>query len=497
MNFMEAIKFYLSNNLSEDIQNLLKDASVFTVTDALGRIEFANNKFCEILERDINSVIGKTHELLKSHLHSEMLYKNLWRTIKMGQKWQGILSDKSYRGKLFWLDTTIIPIKDDVENSVKYLSIYNDVTNIQLQKINLIESNINYSKYESIFQSINVRIIVVANSKGNIIEWNQGAELAFGYSKLEILGAPLTILTCQKYTKGNVKELLKAIAKVRNNQNVDAIEMYCSRKNGEQFPVEFALTSFKVDDNCFYCAMMLDITKRKNLESRLKQKTKDLELFLYRSAHDLKAPFLSAKGLLNLLKEENDSNKVEFIVEMLDTTIKRGMDLVESITHASTLSIRKNDSVKIDFNKVISNVLKMLSGARYFNLFKFNIEVDTPRHFNSNPELISSIFQNLIQNAIKYSKLPSKTHIPFVNISVKSFQNKIVIKVCDNGQGITENCIKKVFDLYYRANKEDIPGNGLGLYIVKNIVEDLKGDISVESLENKETCFKIVLPSLI
>ncbi|ULC58055.1 PAS domain S-box protein [Flaviramulus sp. BrNp1-15] len=491
---MEAIKYYLSNNINDTVLSLFKENSIITVTDFLGRIEYASENYCKILECDVNKLIGETHGLLKSHLHSEKKYKQLWRTIKMGNKWNGVLSDRSQSGKMFWLDTTIIPIKDNTENTTKYVCIYNDVTENQSQNIKLIESNKINSKYKSIFQSVNVGIIVVADSKGNITEWNKGAELAFGYSKVEILGQPLTILTSKKFKKGNIKELLKAINRIKNNQNVDIIEMFCLRKNGEEFPVEFALSSLNVDDNCFYCAMMLDITKRKTLQNKLKQKTKDLELFLYRSAHDLKAPFSSAEGLINLLKDEKDGERIKFLVEMLETTIKSGKGLVDNLNRASIASSKKKETELINFSKIISNVLRMLSGTKNFGLFKFNINIDNSINYYSNPELLSSIFQNLIQNAIKYSVEPTNKCMPYVDVSVKSLKKGIVIKVCDNGQGISENCINKIFDLYYRANINEVPGNGLGLYIVKNIIEDLEGKINVTSNINKGTCFKVELP---
>ncbi|GAA4230495.1 hypothetical protein GCM10022291_00810 [Postechiella marina] len=491
---MEAIKYYLSTNLNESIETLLKEASIVTITDALGRLEFANKNYCKILERDPNNLIGETHELFKSHLHSEKLYKNLWRTIKMGQKWNGILSDRSHKGKLFWLNTTIIPVRIDEENTVKYVAIYNDVTKAQSQKIDLHESNLAYSKYRSIYQSINASIIVVADSKGNITEWNQGAQFAFGYTKLEILGKPITLLTSKKVRKGDFKELIN---KTKAKQNIKTIELYCLRKNGEQFPVEFTLNTLAVDDNCFYCAVMLDITKRKKLENRLKQKTKDLELFLYRSAHDLKAPLLSAEGLISLLKKEDVPSKKKLLIDMLSNKIQEGKGLIQNLSQASSISTSNDEISIIDFEQIIDHVLRMLSGLENFKHIRFNTEVVNTRVFSSNPEMISSIFQNLIQNAIKYSKPKSKDHTPFINISVKTFQNRIIIKVCDNGQGITSSCIDKIFDLYYRANKEETPGNGLGLYIVKSIVENLEGKITVKSHLDKDTCFKVTLPSLI
>ncbi|MCF7559925.1 PAS domain S-box protein [Sabulilitoribacter multivorans] len=494
---MEAIKYNLLNSLNEDLIDIITDNSIISVTDALGRIEYANHNFCEIMECDAIRLIGETHELLKSHLHSDKIYKNLWQTIRMGKKWQGILNDTSYTGKPFWLDTTIIPVKNNVENTIKYVALYKNVTKSYLQNNQLKESNIAHSKYRSIYQSINAGIIVVTDDKGNVTEWNKGAESAFGYSKVEILGHPLTVLMSKKFRKKNIKELLKGINKIKRNQKADTIEMYCLRKDGKEFPVEFALSSLSVDNNDFYCAIMLDITKRKGLEDKLKQKTKDLELFLYRSAHDLKAPFSSAEGLINLLKDEEVNERVTSLTKMLDTTIKSGKVLVENITQASVISTKKYVPIKIEFDKIIENVLKVLSGTKDFQLYKISIDIESYHCYNSNPEWLNSIFQNLIQNAIKYSKKPTKTFTPRIDISVKALQDEVVISICDNGQGINKVCIKKIFDLYYRANIEDTPGNGLGLYVVKNIVEDLNGKISVTSEIDKGTCFEIVLPNLL
>ena len=92
---MAAIKYNLSSVLNENILEHVVDNAIVTVTDALGRIEFANDKFCEILECDANRLIGETHELLKSSLHTGKIYKNLWRTIRMQNKWEGILTDVS------------------------------------------------------------------------------------------------------------------------------------------------------------------------------------------------------------------------------------------------------------------------------------------------------------------------------------------------------------------------------------------------------------------
>ncbi|WP_055447763.1 PAS domain-containing protein [Lacinutrix mariniflava] len=612
---MEAIKYNSLVSFNETMRDHVLDSAIVSITDYLGRIEYANDNFCKILECDASRLVGETHELLKSPLYTGKVYKNLWRTIRMGNKWNGILSDFSSTGIEFWLDTTIIPIRNEGENTLKYLSIYKDVTkyyknNNQLLKTALVNEkflermplqvftiskhgkilNANKSfcnkgigeligtyiydyfipttfesfkenidkvyvdklthqfelhdfdavgrkmyysvvvspnprkmgepvsatialyeitkfkgvsdvlrdseaKFRSIYRSINVGIIVVADEKGNITAWNKGAEEAFGYTEKETIGRSLTVLMSKKYKKGNISELLRAVSKIKKEENVDIIEMCCLRKNGEVFPVEFALSSGSVDNHNYYCAMMFDITERKALQNRLEQKTKDLELFLYRSAHDLKAPFSSAEGLVNLLKEEINSDKVASLTGMLDTVIKNGKELSENLSQASNISINKSEFKKIDFSSAIDNILISLRDENKLDNIKLNVNVVDTFGFRSNQEMINYILQNLIINAIKYSVKPDVNCRPYVNIAVKTSQEKVVLTIEDNGVGICKKKINKIFDLYYRANKYDVPGHGLGLYIVRNIVDNLHGEITVESYINSGSIFKIVLPN--
>lgn len=496
MSFMEAIQYKLLSGLNEDLKDVIRDNSIFSITDSLGRIEYANKDYCEILEREQNSLIGESHDLLKSHLHTDKIYKNLWRTIKMGNKWNGILNDKSASGKQFWLDTTIIPVRDDVENTMRYVALYKDVTKSQLKNYQLIESNISHSRYRSIYQSIHLGIIILIDDEGNITEWNKGAELAFGYSQVEILGYPLTVLMSNEFRKPNIKELIKLINKIKSNQDSDSIEACCLTKSGVEFPVELAMETLNVNNSNFYCVTMLDLTKSKKTENNLEQKNRNLELLLYRTIHDLKAPLSSAEGLINLLKDEPINERAKKLSNMLETTINKGKDLVESLTHASNYSNKIIESKIINFDIIIDDVLKMLSSSKDFELFEINTDIINNKNYKSNPEWISSIFQNLIHNAIKYYKIPSKNHSPEVNIFVTSLSDNIVINVSDNGKGISEESIANIFDLYYRVDNKDVPGNGLGLYIVKNIVEDLGGTISVESEINKGASFEIIIPNL-
>ena len=611
---MEAIKYNLPSRLNESVLDVIVENSIVSIVDSFGRIEYVNESFCNLLESNASELLGETLELLKSPRHIELVYKNLWKSIKSRQKWNGILNTKTSNGKSITLDTIIVPIKTD--NYWSYVIKFKDITlhyneNVKLLQqenksktflenmplhifsitkygkildankricdieivdiigtyvydhINpscyeVLKNNIDivfkdkiskqfefydfdenerktyYSsiispvfndlgvvvtaticfheitdykglsediqhkeaKYRSIYKSLNVGINVVADDKGKIREWNKGAKLAFGYSETEILGRPITVLTSKKYREPNIKELIIAIRKIKENQDADIIEIQCLRKNGEEFPVEFTLNRLRVNGETMYCALMIDITKRKSLEIKLNQKRKDLEQFLYRSAHDLRAPFSSAQGLVNLLKEENNKEQAQVIIEMLSTTINTGKDLSNNLSEASMISAKNYEDTYINFHKTTNDVIENLSDHENFKFIDFKIDIDVQQPFKSKPELINSIFQNLIENAVKYSKEPSENHTPIIDIAVKYRNEELMIVISDNGTGIKKQCIKNIFDLYYKSCDKDVSGSGLGLYIVKSIVESFDGNIKVNSDFNNGACFKIHLPQL-
>jgi len=351
-------------------------------------------------------------------------------------------------------------------------------------------------KYSNIFQSINVGIIVVANSSGDIIEWNKGAELAFGYTETQIIGEPLTVLISKKHVATGVKELLKAVENLDNNMYGENIEMLGLKKNGQEFPVEFTISHWKNGEEDFYCAIMLDISKRKKLEEKLKTTTKDLELFLYRAAHDLKAPLTSAEGLLNLLKEEKMNDRSTQVIDMLDETLEKSRSLLDDLAFASIVSEKKRAISIIDFETEISKVLTQLKGTENFDNIVFETDIQQTTDFHFNQELIKFVFQNLIQNAIIYSRPITDNHIPKIQIEVKALDANTHIIITDNGQGIGQEHIDKIFNLYYKISSRNPQSTGLGLFVIKRIVEDLNGDILVKSELNQGTSFEVILPNL-
>lgn len=236
---------------------------------------------------------------------------------------------------------------------------------------------------------------------------------------------------------------------------------------------------------------------RKALEMQneeLKKINKELDSFVYSVSHNLKAPLMSVLGLLNLAKMEDEKHgnlfkeyfsMMEISVYKLDNTLKEILDY--------SRNARKELSIeRVDVKKVIQDNLDKMEYMPGADLISKEIVVEEHYPLYSDPYRLSVIANNLISNAIKYAD-PYKEK-PFIKIFALVERTSVLMKFEDNGMGIDQEYINRVFDMFFRATllKE---GAGLGLYIVKEAVEKLKGQIKIESQVGVGTRFIIEFPN--
>jgi len=126
-------------------------------------------------------------------------------------------------------------------------------------------------------------------------------------------------------------------------------------------------------------------------------------------------------------------------------------------------------------------------------LLKKTINIHQEGNFYSSPTRLDIILTNLLSNAIKYADL--KKEQPYIEIDIQCSILETQIRVRDNGEGIPDNALTKIFDMFYRASEKGT-GSGLGLYIVKEAIQKLGGTIQVSSEQGKGTVFDVRIPNL-
>jgi PAS domain S-box-containing protein len=239
-----------------------------------------------------------------------------------------------------------------------------------------------------------------------------------------------------------------------------------------------------------YVFYLHNVTSRKKSEDKLKELNLELDSFVYKASHDLRAPLASLAGLVNVTENEFPSESNE-LFKMMRNSIHRLDKFVTQLAHYSRNTNLDLMPQKIDFEELVKEVIANYSHYANAEKVSFYISAKGNQEITSDTFRLKIILNNLISNAIKYHNYFQKKPSVFVEVLAKDAFFYITIK--DNGKGIGEEYIAKIFDMFVRASI-DSDGSGLGLYIVKKALEKLHGKIKVKSKIGSGTIFKLKIP---
>jgi two-component system aerobic respiration control sensor histidine kinase ArcB len=240
------------------------------------------------------------------------------------------------------------------------------------------------------------------------------------------------------------------------------------------------------------------ITAKEKAEAADKSKTE----FVQNMQHDIRTPTSGVWGVLNVLTNtEPDDNRREAL-NMALTASKRLLDLCNDAVEFGDLSGNHRPPLEktLDIRELAKSVVELNLPAAFAKdlVIHFKVDPTVPPHILSDEFRISRILINLMGNAVKFS------HQGKIDLSIKAKIDKedvrhgvLIIDIKDNGIGIAQNKINHIFEKFTRAvasNTNKYPGTGLGLYVVKTFLDELDGDIEVESHENEGAYFKISIP---
>lgn len=231
----------------------------------------------------------------------------------------------------------------------------------------------------------------------------------------------------------------------------------------------------------------------KELNKDLSVANKELDSFVYHTSHDLKAPLKSIIGLTNLAKRETLDDNILLYFTMIEGSVIKLEEFITSIIDYSANSKSKVSVEEINFEELIADTKSMLFHFENIDKIEISSEVKIDSNFYSDPKRIKIVLGNLLSNAIKYHDLNKDN--PFININVEQNNGSVNIEVEDNGSGISKNHQDKIFEMFYRASESSF-GSGLGLYIVKETVAKLNGQIDIESDAGKGSIFRVEFPDL-
>jgi two-component system sensor histidine kinase/response regulator len=250
-------------------RQLLDSHVIISETDLEGKIIFVNDKFCEISGYSEGELIGKTHSLLKSGRHSPEFYKDLWKTISIGETWSGEICNRKKSGEFYWVQASISLFKDDFGEPSKYVSYRTDISQIK--------------KHDEAHLALlnTMKECIHGLDKDGYCEFiNPAAYQGLGYSEQELIGHRLhDIIHSHREDGTEIKESECAVFKTLVDKESRKCEDWFIRKDGSGFPVELLIAP-RFENGNFIGVLLSyhDITHRREAQEKLKESEERLSI---------------------------------------------------------------------------------------------------------------------------------------------------------------------------------------------------------------------------
>jgi PAS domain S-box-containing protein len=409
----------------------------------------------------------------------------------------------SKKGEIVWVLSAGMPILDEKGNLINFRGSDTDISKIKAVEISLFKEKKELEKFQLAVQGASDHI-VITDHDGICLYMNDAAEKTTGFKRKEVLGKKVG-------TRENWGGLMdkktyeKLWKRIKKDKKVFIGEVRNKRKNGELYDAKANIAPIVNEKGkvAFFVGIERDVTKEKQID---KAKTEFVSL----ASHQLRTPLSAINWYVEMLMDgdagEINKEQKKYLDEIYAGN-QRMVTLVNSLLNVSrlelgTFMVEPEEVDIIDLSKSVVGELKPKTIEKKQKI-KENYAKKLPK-IKADPKLLRIILQNLLSNSAKYT--PEKGEIEVEIKPLKKgtkVQKKIIkeesifIKISDNGYGIPQKQQNKIFTKLFRAENitdKDAEGTGLGLYIIKEIVDHSKGMIWFESKEDKGTAFYVVLP---
>lgn len=336
--------------------------------------------------------------------------------------------------------------------------------------------------------------IIVTNEDGVIEKVNPQTELLFGYKSEELIGNTIDMLIPKRYQKQHPQHRKSFNKSPSNRQMGLNRDVFGLTKTEHEFPAEIGLAQFKSGDHLKTLATVIDMTEHLQITEELQRSNRELSDFAYVASHDLKAPLRGIMQLSSWIEEDiadfaDDDTKNNLALLMNRTS--RLENLLEDLLAYSRIGRKIGDVQIVNIRELILNIFDLQGPIN-----QISIVCD-----KSLPEIktylipLETIFRNLIGNAIKHNNDERNLVISISAIEHRTFYE---FSVEDNGSGIPQKHHEQIFELFKTLKpRDEVEGSGMGLSIIKKLLDYQNCKITVVSDGMNGTCFTFTWPKQI
>ena len=491
-------------NLRASLENTVHG---YGMLDVQGKVLLFNEKM-----RSIWSSLNNTeleNGVIISEIAPPLIQNAFGKYFNLALKGEYLVGEREYTrldGEKIWLEIAYSPVKTEEEKIIGVCIGMRDVSEKLSYQANLKKSEANLrATLDNAGEGY-----CLLDTEGRIMIKNAVLEETWSRIHMDEIndGAKISEMLTGWAREGFLEKFNKAL----NGEFVsDQIEI--KDLQGDEFWIDVRFSPVVTDGKIIgVCHGLKDITEKMISEKRINQYLNDLEIanknsedsikalkktnaeldrFVYSASHELRAPITAVMGLIDISKYETDNEDMLHYFSMMSRSIQKLDCTIRDMAAHSKNSHTKVEVQQINIRAFVSNCIKNFDlSDRGINI---QIDIDETVPFYSDKERLRMILQQLMSNAVKYSDIGKTQKNIFIKGSCHN--GSLELSVEDNGIGIEEQYRDKVFNMFFRATNVST-GSGLGLYVVKEVIEKLNGSISVYSKFTEGSRFSISIPNV-
>jgi len=449
------------------------------------KIVLTNNKFCELFDIPDGPESLTEHKCTYQFIKKSFSDPNAYtkRAEYIHKKGKTVLADELIllNGKI--LERDFIPITTN-NKSQSYLWKFTDVTLKRKYRKSLETQR---QKYRNIIANMNLGLVEV-NNNDKILMINQSFSEMSGYKEEELLGR----IGSEVFLSDEDVNIIKNENNKRKQGASNSYELKVKTKAGDiRHWLISGAPNYNINGEVIgSIGIHLDITTLKSLElqkesllSKLEKSNDELQEYAHIVSHDLKSPLRSIDALISWIKEDNKGKLDETSLQNfahIGMTLEKMEQLISDVLEYSSVGSDDSEKRDVDTDILIKELVRMLYIPEHITV---KVENKLPI-LKGDKTKLQQLFQNLISNAVKFIDKPEGT----IKIGVKLTGDYYQFSIADNGMGIEKKFHDKIFKIFHSLNKSK-ESTGIGLSIVKKIVDLHEGQIWLESEVNKGTTF--------
>ena len=349
--------------------------------------------------------------------------------------------------------------------------------------------------------------IISIDAHGHVVEWNPAAEQTFGYDREEMLGRVLAdVIIPARLRNQHNGGLAPHLASGEEGMIGKRVELTALRHNGEEFPVEVAITVIKTEDGPLFTAHLRDITERKRAEQELRESrdaaragSEAKSSFVATMSHEIRTPMNAVIGMLELLGFSKLSPDQREMLTAARESSRALLTLIDDILDFSKIEVGKLELhlEPCSIERLVDGVITTFKHVASTKGILLTQRVDPglwPAH-RVDPSRLRQILANLVSNAIKFTA-EGTVHLEVQVLESAQGRQTLRFNVQDTGIGMTPETQKRIFEPFQQGESSTsrrFGGTGLGLAISRQLVELMRGSIQVTSAKDLGTRVAVTL----